>query len=107
MFPHSITAFTKLDDDTYERCFIDGVYWYGSTRKTLSGKGKEATASVKIVMPISKFVGIKKGSYIVKGNHNDIESMRDLDGIENCIVVESIDLNDVGSKLDNVVITGV
>lgn len=107
MFPHTITVFTPLGNGGYERYLISGVYWYGISGKTLSGKGKEATASVKIAMPIKLFKGIEKGSYIVKGNYPEIKSIKELDGIENCITVQNIDINDVGSTIDNVVITGV
>lgn len=107
MFPHKITVFTMNENEEYQKTLIDGVYWYGSNQVTKSGKGVDAGSDITIVIPKKSFKGIRQGSLIVKGTHEDIKSKSELEGVEDCIIVESIAVNDVGSQLDNVVIKGV
>ena len=108
MFPHTITVFTKDENtDKYTRIQIEGVYWYGSDNRTLSGKGVDDGSSVTIVMPLIKFEGIEKGSLIIKGVYSDeINSKSELNSVE-YITVESISIKDVGSNIDHVTIKGV
>lgn len=108
MFPHTITAFTRDEvDDSYNRELIEGVYWYGTQSRSTSGKGVEDSSDVTIDIPLSKFKGIVRGSIVVKGIHGDIESIKDLHAVDNCITVESIQICDAGSRLDHVIIKGV
>lgn len=108
MFPHTITIFNKDENDVYSKSQIKGVYWYGSLKRHLSGKGVEDFNEVNIVIPLIDFKDIVKGSIIVKGEYNeDISSIADLEEVNDCITVADISTNDVGSNLDNVVVRGV
>lgn len=103
MFPHTITVFTKDENDEYQRVVIEGVYWYGSTSRTLSNKGMDDGASVKVVVPLRLFKGIERGSLIVKGLVSEIKSIAELNDY---ITVTSLDVNDVGSEIDHVIVQG-
>ena len=107
MFPHTITVLTKDEQEVYQRTLIRGVYWYGSRNSDLSEKGKEGSSQITIIVPLALFHGIETGSFIVKGEYKAINSMIELEGIKDCITVNSIEINDVGSELDHAVISGV
>ena len=107
MFPHTITVFTRESDDSYTREVIEGVYWYGERKVETSGKGIDGSSSVTVIIPLEKYKGVQKESLIVKGIHSDIESISDLNDVEDCISVISIDKSDAGTRLDHVTIKGV
>jgi len=109
MFPHDITAFTLQSDGiTYVREFIEGVYWEGSAEIVQDGKSINNVSNVSVFIPFEKGIGtIKTKTILVKGNHPDINSIRELDGIVDKITVDYINDRDVGSPLDHFHIKGV
>lgn len=107
MFPHTITVFNRESNDSYAREVIDGVYWYGERKAETSGKGIDESSFVIVIIPLEKCSGIQKESLIVKGIHSDIESISDLNHVEDCITVVSIDKSDAGTRLDHVTVKGV
>ena len=118
MFPHKITIFHHdiiNDTDVYTRCVVSGVYWYGSTGISASGKGLETSNAVSIVTSAEtahsrhKTWNVCKGDRIVKGEYPDITSLKDLNAVEkdDIITVTDIAENLVDSDdVDNIVITG-
>ena len=111
MFPHTITIYNSTDD-SYRSETFKGVYWYGGKQKSQSGKGKEDSGSITVVIPMAVFKQVDSlgitldGSIIVKGLHSPINSIRELNGVRDCITVTSVEINDVGSPLDHVTVHG-
>lgn len=106
MFPHSITIYT-LDDEgeSYSCETVKGVYWYGNNSLGNTEKGKEKGNSITIVMPLNKQPStLKNGSIVVKGIHEAITSIKDLESVES-VTVSSIAVHDVGSNIDNIVVS--
>ena len=112
MFPHSLTVYHRTEDDTYVRNIVDGAYWYGPKNTALNGRGMDENHSTTVVIPIESSrqacVNVAPGDYVLKGSDGpEIESITELGGYKNLITVSSVDVNDVGSAIDCVVITGV
>lgn len=107
MFPYTITIFTYDEDTgTYSRQVVEGVWWTGTDSVPIS-ESRSHSAPTTVVIPKSLMndVTIKNGCYIVKGEHEDIRSMEELEDSE-CIEVTNIQINDVGTELDNITING-
>ncbi len=107
MFPYTITIFTYNEDaGTYSRQVVEGVWWTGSDSVSI-GQTREHSASTTIVIPkeLMSDVKVANGCYIVKGEHEQIQTMEDLANTE-CIQVNSVQINDCGTELDNITING-
>lgn len=80
------------------------MYWYGSNSLRHSGKGNEESNAIHVVLNGTNH-NIEKGDYLLKGAYNvSIASITDLDEYD-YVTVESIEINDVGSVLDNTVLS--
>lgn len=115
MFPHTITIFRHSQDlqsDTYIKHVLKGVYWYGNGKITVSGNGVNKQNNINIIVPkehVDTFKiewDIKEKDYVVLGEVEDIESVKDLKVYDDVITVISIDKNICNSELDNIVIVG-
>lgn len=107
MFPYTITIFTYDEDKgTYSKQVVEGVWWTGTDSVPI-GEFRSHSAQTTVVIPKSLMnsVMVKNGCYIVKGEHEDITSMEELADSE-CIQVNSVQINDVGTELDNITING-
>lgn len=107
MFPYTITIFIYNEDaGTYSRQVVEGVWWTGADSVPVS-ESRSHSASTTVVIPkeLMNDVTIENGCYIVKGECEDITSMEELANKE-CIQVTSIQINDVGTELDNITING-
>ena len=114
MFPHTITIYSHLSqnlEDVYTRQVVSGVYWYGSTGISASGKGVDEVSTVKIVASpqttseYGKTWDVHNGDRIVKGVHSEISSFKDLSG-KQAITVVSVSESICGSPVDNITIGG-
>ena len=115
MFPHTITIFRHiqtLESDTYTRHVLKGVYWYGNDSITINGNGVTKQSNINIVIPkilTDTFKiewDVKEKDYIVLGEVDEIESMKDLNKYDDVITVTNINKNICDSDLDNIVIVG-
>lgn len=107
MFPYTITIFTYDEDKgIYSKQTVEGVWWTGADSVPI-GESRSHSAQTTVVIPKSLMnsVTVKNGCYIVKGKHEDITSMEELADSE-CIQVNSVQINDVGTELDNITING-
>ncbi len=114
MFPHTITIYSHSSQnlkDIYTRQVVSGVYWYGSMGMSLANKGVENVSDVKIITSpetTAKYGNlwtVCNGDRIVKGEHGDIASFKDLNG-EQIITVTSVAEHICGSEVDNITIGG-
>ena len=114
MFPNTITIYSHSSQnlkDIYTRQVVSGVYWYGSVGMSSANKGVENVSDVKIVTSpettaeYSKSWTVRNGDRIVKGEHGDIASFKDLNG-EQVITVTSVAEHICGSEVDNITIGG-
>lgn len=115
MFPHTITIFRHiqtLNEDTYTRYVLKGVYWYGTDRMSKSGNGTVEEKVINIVIPknlVDTFKtewDVKLHDKVVLGEVDDITSINDLRVYEDVINVTSINVNICESDLDNITIIG-
>ncbi len=107
MFPYTITIFTYDEElGTYSKQVVEGVWWTGSDSVSIS-QNREHSASTTVVIPkeLMNDVKVTNGCYIVKGEHENITSLEDLEGSE-CFQVSSVQINDCGTELDNITING-
>ena len=107
MFPYTITIFTYNEDaGTYSRQVVKGVWWTGTDSVPIS-EFRSHSAQITIVIPKSLMdnVSVSNGCYIVKGEYENITSMEKLEGSE-CIQVNSVQINNCGTELDNITING-
>ena len=109
MFPHSITIFTLNSDESWDKTFIEGVYWEGKNQIVQNGKGVDNVSNINVYIPFGKDIGkLGRGSYVIKGKHDgEIKSSRDFEGIKDCIIVQTDIDHDAGSALDHYHIVGV
>ena len=111
MFPHTITIYRHSIEngaDVYSRQVVKGVYWYGG--QGISQNGKGATEETPVTVITSPETANQYGSgwtiepkdRIMKGDHPDITSFRDIPAAPNVVGVED---NRCGSTVDNITIT--
>lgn len=109
-FIDTVTVFHKNEDGIYERIVVNECYWYGDTRIANSGHGIVRDDAVSVFFPKmvvdSNDLKIYKGDRVVKGEAPDIESVNELSEYEDKITVLTVQSNIVGSRLDNLLITG-
>lgn len=107
MFPHTITIFTYQEDtDTYTKQVIEGVWWSSSDSVPIATE-RAHNGSGRVVIP-KELMGnilVAHGSYVVKGEHDDITSSSELENVT-CFQVSDIKVNDAGWDIDNMVISG-
>ena len=112
MFPHTITIYRHKevnDADVYEKQILKSFYTVQN--KTLSQDSKGFSNSKPTSIISSPEMAQKYGTEwtvelkdrIVIGNGADITSF---DDIPNAIVVQSIEVNVIGSDVDNITILG-
>lgn len=110
LFIDTVTIFHKAQNDSYERKVIEGCYWYGDTRISNSGHGIVRDDAITVFFPKivveENQLKIFKNDRIVKGVAEDIKSVNDLIKYDDKITVLTVNKNVVGSKLDNLVVTG-
>lgn len=102
MFPHSITLIKKND---YSVSYIKGVYWSNSKTQSLNSKEMVKGNSTSIILPLNKDV-FDVGDMLIKGEVSlpSITSVSQLEDYDYVTVV-SKSIHDVGSNIDNVVLT--
>lgn len=109
-FLDTVTIFHKGKDNTYKRKIIVGCYWYGDTRISNSGHGIVRDDAVSVFFPKSVVdendLNIYKGDRIVKGEVPEITSVNELAKYDDKITVLTVQENNVGSRLDNLFVTG-
>lgn len=110
MFIDKVTIFHKKSDETYERKIIDGCYWYGDTRISNNGHGIVRDDSISVFFP-KKVIEVNnlkifKNDRIVKGEADEISSVNELAKYDEKITVLTVQENKVGSRLDNILVTG-
>lgn len=105
-----VTIYHKNKDNTYSCTVVDGCYWYGDTRISNSGHGIVRDDAISIFFPkdvIDKnSLKIYKNDRIVKGETDEITSVNELIKHDDVITVLTVQENKVGSKLDNILVTG-
>lgn len=111
MFPHTITIYRHSVEngaDVITRQIVKGVYWYGGTGITTSGKGtaEDNTATVITSPETANQYGagwdVKPNDRIMKGEHPDITTLKDIPA---ALTVKKVDDNIIGSAVDNITIT--
>lgn len=115
MFPHTITIFRHvqtLETDTYNRYVLKGVYWYGNESITVMGNGIVKEKNINIVIPkelVNSYKNewdVKEKDYIVLGEVDPINSMKELNDYDDVITVTSVNKNICDSDLNNIIIVG-
>ena len=111
MFPHTITIYRHSVEngaDVITRQIVKGVYWYGGTGITASGKGvTEENSTIIITSPETTAQyrsgwSIEPKDRILKGEGPEINSLRDISAALNVL---QVDENICGSTVDNITIT--
>lgn len=107
-FLDTVTIFHKENDDTYNCKVVDGCYWYGDTRISNSGHGIVRDDAISIFFPKDVITDLKifKNDRIVKGEVDTILSVNELSKYDEKITVLTVQKNNVGSILDNILVTG-
>ncbi len=107
MFPHTITIYIYDEEkQVYTRQVVKGVYWTNSDSSTIAeSRNHSGLGTIVIPKALMASVNVVNGCYIVKGEQEDITSMKDLDNMQ-CIQVSSIQVNDAGWDIDNITISG-
>lgn len=102
MFPHSITLIKKSD---YSVSYVKGVYWVNSKTESISNKELVKGNTTSVVLPLNKDV-FSVGDMLIKGvvTLPNIESVAQLEDY-NYVTVVSKAVHDVGSSIDNVVLS--
>lgn len=110
LFLDTVTIFHKAKDGSYERKVINGCYWYGDTRISNSGHGIVRDDSISVFFPkdivLNNNLKIYKKDHIVKGDVPSIQTVNELSKYEDKITVLTVQNNTVGSKIDNLLVTG-
>ncbi len=110
LFLDTVTIFHKSIDETYERRVVDGCYWYGDTRISNSGHGIVRDDAISVFFPknvVDRYdLKVYKGDRIIKGEVPDISSINELVKYDDKITVLTVQDNTVGSRLDNLLVTG-
>ena len=110
MFPHTITIYRHRVEngaDIITRQIVKGVYWYGGTGITPSGKGTTEENSATIITSPETAAQYKNGwdiepkDRILKGEHPEIKSLKE---ILAALTVLKVDENICGSTVDNITI---
>lgn len=109
-FIDTVTIFHKAKEGSYERKVVEGCYWYGDTRISNSGHGIVRDDAITVFFS-KKVVDenqlkIFKNDRIVKGVAEDIASVNELIRYDDKITVLTVNENIVGSRIDNLVVTG-
>lgn len=108
-FIDTVTVYHK-NNDKYVRKIINGCYWYGDTRISNSGHGIIRDDVISVFFPKDAVdknsLKIYKNDRIVKGVGTEISSVNELVKYDDKITVLTIQENKVGSKLDNILVTG-
>ena len=111
MFPHTITIYRhKVENgaDIITRQIVKGVYWYGGSGITSTGKGTTEENSATIISSPETTGKYKRGwtiepkDRILKGEHPEITALREIPA---SLTVISVDENICGSTVDNITIT--
>lgn len=111
MFPHTITIYRhKVENgaDIITRQIVKGVYWYGGTGITASGKGTTEGDSATIITSPETTAQYKSSwdiepkDRILKGEHPEINGLREIPA---ALTVLKVDDNICGSTVDNITIT--
>jgi len=106
----TVTIFHKKSDESYARKVVEGCYWYGDTRILNSGHGIIRDDSISVFFPkdvVGKYsLKIFKNDRIIKGEAENISSVNELVKYDEKITVLSVNENKVGSKIDNLLVTG-
>lgn len=109
-FIDRVTIFHKASDGSYERKVVEGCYWYGDTRISNSGHGIVRDDAISVFFSkcvVEKYdLKVCKNDRIVKGNIPEITSVNELAKYEDKITVLTVQSNTVGSRLDNLLVTG-
>lgn len=110
LFIDTVTIFHKAQNGSYERKIVKGCYWYGDARISNSGHGIVRDDAITVFFP-KKVVEenklkIFKEDRIIKGIAEDITSVNELIKYEDRITVRTVNENNVGSNIDNLVVTG-
>ena len=111
MFPHTITIYRhKVENgaDVITRQIVKGVYWYGGTGITSSGKGTTEDNLATIIASPEATAQYKSGwdiepkDRILKGEHPEINGLREIPA---ALTVLKVEENICGSTVDNITIT--
>ena len=111
MFPHTITIYRHRVEngaDVITRQIVKGVYWYGGTGITASGKGTTEESSVMIIASPETTAQYKDGwtiepkDRVLKGEHPEINGLKDIPA---ALTVLKVDENICGSTVDNITIS--
>lgn len=109
-FIDTVTTFHKETDGVYNRKVINGCYWYGDSSITIQGSGVVRDDSIHVFFPrkiVEQYMlKVYKGDRIIKGEVQDITSVNELAKYDDKITVTSVNENHVGSRLDNLLVTG-
>ena len=110
MFPHTITIYRHRVEngaDIITRQIVKGVYWYGGSGITQSGKGTvednptTIIASPETTAQYKSDWDIEPKDRILKGEHPEINSLKE---ILAALTVLKVDENICGSTVDNITI---
>ena len=111
MFPHKITIYRHSIEngaDVITRQIVKGVYWYGGSGITASGKGTAEESSAMIITSPETTAQYKDGwtiepkDRILKGEHPEISGLKEIPA---ALTVLKVDENICGSTVDNITIT--
>lgn len=107
MFPHIITIYHLNEEtETYEKQIVKGVWWSGSDSVPISTR-RDHSGTTQVVVPkaLMNEIKIHNGDHVAKGETKDIASASEFEDLE-CFEVSSIQVNDAGWDIDNLVISG-
>ena len=111
MFPHTVTIYRHSVEngaDVITRQHIKGVYWFGGSGITSTGKGmtEESSATIITSPETAGHYGsdwtVKPKDRILKGEHPEIKSLKE---IPEALTVKTVNDNTCGCPVDNITIT--
>lgn len=128
-YPHTITIYNKITnnkEDKYYKFILNGVLWYGSDNFQINGKGLENSNEISILIPVESlnqyktpkeyktlseslkkdYFTLNKGDLVVKGESDDITSIKELKNYDDVITITKINDYLFNTDIDSILIGG-
>lgn len=106
MFPHTITIYNYNEKtESYSKQVVKGVWWSGSDSVNISTQRSHSGTTQVVVPKALMDIDVRNGDHVAKGETKDITSASEFEDLE-CFEVSSIQVNDAGWDIDNLVISG-
>lgn len=108
MFPHTITVWSRSEDETYTRTVIHGVLWGDNRGVQLRKNGVSADNGITVIIPLSALperFAVRPQDWMSKGEHDLQPASAGELAAAGAVMVSAVDCCDFGD-LANWEVTG-